>query len=194
MTSCKAALPRISKNNHKSEEKKTSKNKNLLRLAMKNSIKNQGREKVGFARNMVIRLKRLSASPSQWYHRCQTFQTMPSKLSIMSDSQGLSIMPTIIDDQLITNPQDFQNSIGFGPNKSKNKKIKYSSYNMILLKLAIKNSIKKEGAEKVMFARKMVVRPKSLSPNQWNRLHRTFQTMPSRLSIKSDSLDLSVSQ
>lgn len=199
MNPCKATLPPISKkkNNQESEVKKmkyASKDVILLKLAMKNSMMNNGREKVVFAKNMVIRPKRLSLTQS--HHRRRTFQTMPSRLSIMSNSQDLSITPTIIDDQFIINPQDFlSNSFGclrlnsIEPNKSEDKKIRYSSNNMILLKSAMKNSTKKEGMEKVMFARNMVTRAKRLSKKQWNHRRRNFQIMPSRLSIMSDSQD-----
>ncbi|KAL5078138.1 hypothetical protein RYX36_017122 [Vicia faba] len=77
---------------------------------------------------------------------------------------------------------------------NKDKNIRYTSNNMILLKTAMKNSMKNEGGMKATFANNMVIKSKRVSPKQCCIRRQNFQTTPSRLSIVSTvQEDLSIS-
>lgn len=71
------------------------------------------------------------------------------------------------------------------PKKNEGENIRYTSSNMILLKTAMKNSMKNEGGLKAMLANTMIIKSKRVSKSQCCLRRRNFRTTSSRLSIMS---------
>src|SRR3954470_23545626 len=69
--------------------------------------------------------------------------------------------------------------------KNKGENISYTSNNMILLKTAMKNSMKNKGGLEAKLANKMFIQSKRVSKTQCYLRRQNFQTKPSRLSIMS---------
>jgi hypothetical protein len=66
----------------------------------------------------------------------------------------------------------------------------YTSRRMILLKLAIKNSMEKKGGIDAMFAKTMIIKAEHTSKRKWHERRKNFQTKPSRLCYMSKAQDI----
>ncbi|MCH88191.1 hypothetical protein A2U01_0009074 [Trifolium medium] len=75
-------------------------------------------------------------------------------------------------------------------NKFQMSKFRYTSRNMIVLKLAIKNSMEKKGGNEAMFARMMIIKAKHTSKREWHERRKQYKTQPSRLSNMSDAQNI----
>lgn len=71
------------------------------------------------------------------------------------------------------------------PKRNEGENIRYTSNNMILLKTAMKNSMKNEGGLRAMLPNTMVIKSKHVSKSQCYLRRRNFRTTSSRLSIMS---------